>query len=664
VFLLAVSAWNPDSIVKLMEGAMQTHTGRSGISRIEVLVLIAVGGLALQLLLPALQAARETARRYQCQSRLNQLGVALHAYHDRNEVFPPAATWGSEGLDLPTLDSHNDPTPVHVTRQNWIQLLLPDLNQSALALQFDNTAPAADARNRAARTTQVPSLSCPSDPFNRPENFYRMPLPDGSNAEFARGNYAINGGSEYVPASFGTLSNPGPTHSLYRYNGTTREFYFLGNGIAGINYSLSLRSFRNGASTLVALEELRAGLAPVDTRGVWALGQVGASITWGHGVTSDTGSPNCSKEDADDIRQGPELYRELGREFVDGENMHVCDHCDENDQATARSKHPGGVLVLMLDGAVRFVSDHVEPTFWHVMHSRETPPELLLDRIADEVIASAEVSREPRPGAQPAVERSAPELPPDLENSIGQKFARIPAGEFTMGTPDAGYAGPRPPDLVPHKVRITRALLMGRHEVTQQQFQPVMGSNPSGHSISGEYKDRLGGAETGDWPVENISWADAVEFCRRLSDSTSESTAGRRYRLPTEAEWEYACRSGREGPLPNSDWDSVEITGEIASKNVPSGLVLVPKPVESYPANSFGLYDLCGNVFEWTADFRRLGYYKDAPADDPQGPTTGYLRIIRGWHWAATGPRCKSYLANEPWHGSPFIGFRVVCELE
>src|SRR5689334_1705754 len=126
--------------------------------------------------------------------------MAIRAYHDRFQAFPPAATWGSEGLDLSTLGTHEFPTPVHVTRDNWIQLLLPDLDQAGLAEQFDDAVPAADERNRIVRTKLMPSLACPSDPYNRPDNFYRMPLPDGSHAEFARGNYALNGGSEYVPA--------------------------------------------------------------------------------------------------------------------------------------------------------------------------------------------------------------------------------------------------------------------------------------------------------------------------------------------------------------------------------------------------------------------------------------------------------------------------------
>ena len=447
-------------------------TPRHGFSRVDLVMLAAIGVLGMSLLLPAVQSARESARRYQCQSHLRQLGVALHSYHDRQGMFPPAATWGSEGLDLPTLDSHEDPTPIHVTRQNWIQLLLPDLDQAVLAGRFDPAVPAAHENNRAARTTPMPSLACPSDPYNRPDNFYRMPLPDGSHAEFARGNYAINGGSEFVPASFGTLANPDPTHSRYVFNEATREFRFSGNGIAGINESLSLRDFRNGLATLVAVEEVRAGLAQIDTRGAWALGQVGASITWGHGVIGDDGAPNATQKDAgaDDIRQGPELYKLLGRAFIDGELMQACDHCDENDQATARSKHAGGVQVLTLDGAVHFVSDNVEPTLWHVMHSRETPAELLADRFAEELTGPIDLTAVIQQANSKTSRSAAAALPKEIENSIGMKFVRISAGEFSMGSRDAGFRLPFPPDAIPHRVRITRDYLLGIHEVTPARF--------------------------------------------------------------------------------------------------------------------------------------------------------------------------------------------------
>jgi len=632
---------------------------RSGVSRMELAIIVLVCLLLGQLLFPAIQYARDRSRLKQCESQLRHIGLALHAYHERFSTLPPAATWGSEGLDLAMLNSHRDPTPVHVTRQNWIQMILPDLDQRALADQFVPGVPVADAKNRKARTFHVPFLSCPSDTYNRPDNRYQMPMPDGSSVEFTRGNYAINGGSEYVPASFGTLANPGPSHSTYLYDNNNRTFSFLGNGIAGINSSLSLKDFRNGTSTLVAVEEVRSGLASIDTRGVWALGQIGASITWGHGVTGDDGAPNATEKhtSADDIRQGKRLYEQLGKDLVDGERMQVCDHCDENTQATARSKHDGGVNVLMLDGSVRFVSDRVEPTLWHVMHSRETPSDLLEGRLDIELLGPTWTEDEGVRSSQQLSEQVK-----EIQNVVRMKFVRIPKGKFVMGLADAGIRIPFPDDAIPHPVEISQDYFLGMHEVTQYQYEQVMRHNPSTHKSNAETigSDSDEGITT--LPVETVSWEEAVQFCMKLSEHPDEKSARRKYRLPTEAEWEYACRGGENEPIPiDRFWREGDVTGIIAGKlDPPRELRTVP--VGSYPPNAFGLYDMCGNVFEWVADFRGYGYYGKSRNVDPQGPLTGYLHVIRGWHWVATGPRCRVYVANEPWEGSPHIGFRVVCE--
>ncbi len=86
-------------------------------------------------------------------------------------------------------------------------------------------------------------------------------------------------------------------------------------------------------------------------------------------------------------------------------------------------------------------------------------------------------------------------------------------------------------------------------------------------------------------------------------------------------------------------------------------------PVGSTPPNAFGVHEMCSNVYEWVGDFRRQGYYQRPHATDPLGPDSGYLRIVRGWYWGATGPACKVYVTQDPWSGSPFIGFRVVAEI-
>src|SRR5262249_28078986 len=126
-----------------------------------------------------------------------------------------------------------------------------------------------------------------------------------------------------------------------------------------------------------------------------------------------------------------------------------------------------------------------------------------------------------------------------LTNSIGMKLARIPAGKFLMGSPPA--EAERDPEEMPHEVTIGRPFYLGVHEGTQGQYQQVTGKNPA---FFGPKQDR-----TPDHPVEQVRWADAVEFCKKLSALPAEKAAGRVYRLPTEAEWEYACRAGTTTPF-------------------------------------------------------------------------------------------------------------------
>ncbi|WP_339910270.1 SUMF1/EgtB/PvdO family nonheme iron enzyme [Symmachiella dynata] len=634
---------------------------RSGLGLRDVIVVIVVLNLVAILGLPAIEYARDSARNHTCANNLSRLGVALHAYHDQFTCLPPAAVWGSEGLDLPELFSHKEPTPVHVTRENWVQLVLPFLGEAELASRFDRSVPVVDPHNRVPRTQELALMACPSDNYNRSENQYELTLPNSETVHFARGNYAINGGSEYVPAQFGTLSNPGPTKNRYVYSEETREFQWWGNGVAGINKCFSFDDFDNGLGTTVLLEEIRAGIDPIDPRGSWALGQIGGSITWGHGVTGDDLGPNYQQKDsgADDIIGGPDLVDKLGEDFIRAEQMSICTYCNENFQATARSKHSGGVNVLMADGAIHFVSNEIEPTLWHVMHSREADPGIFDESFVRELAGNYDYGEAKTFTSTPTPNLNSAK---SITNSIGMRFRLIPTGTFEMGVANQDHRLPFPEDAVSHTVAITQPYYLGIHEVTQQQFAVVMGDNPSWHAIGGKYQHRIKIDDTSQCPVDNVSWNDAAEFCENLSNLPEERQAGRRYRLPTEAEWEYCCRANREEAIKqNIHWDPDDTSGEIANKELtPEPLCTVP--VGSYPRNGFGMHDMCGNVFEWVADYRSNGYYARAPSHNPQGPAKGYLRVIRGWYWIATGPHCKVYVANDPWTGNPFIGFRVVCE--
>ncbi len=229
-------------------------------------------------------------------------------------------------------------------------------------------------------------------------------------------------------------------------------------------------------------------------------------------------------------------------------------------------------------------------------------------------------------------------VPVHLTNSIGMKLILIPPGEFMMGSPDSeekrgSHEGPQ------HQVRITKPFYLGVYQVTQEEYERVMGTNPS-------YFKTASGQDTSRFPVEQVSWDDALKFCRKLSALPSERSAGREYRLPTEAEWEYACRAGTTTPF---HFGSV-LNGRQANHdgNRPYGTsekgpyLERTTTVGSYSANGFGLYDMHGNVWEWCADWYDEEYYANSPVDDPQGPASGSDRVYRGGCWGNSAGSCRS----------------------
>ena len=234
--------------------------------------------------------------------------------------------------------------------------------------------------------------------------------------------------------------------------------------------------------------------------------------------------------------------------------------------------------------------------------------------------------------------------PVEVTNSVGMKLVLVPAGEFMMGSP--GSEPERDSDETQHRVRITKPFYLGVTEVTQEQYERVMGANPSKFSRSGEYSERVSGQETSRFPVETVSWEDAVEFCRKLSALSAEQSAGRVYRLPTEAEWEFACRAGTMTPY----HFGTQLNGREANcdGNYPYGTTTKgtylkrPATVGSYGANGFGLYDMHGNVWEWCSDWRDSAYYANSPVDDPTGPTSGSYRVFRGGCWIFSAGFCRS----------------------
>jgi formylglycine-generating enzyme required for sulfatase activity len=259
-----------------------------------------------------------------------------------------------------------------------------------------------------------------------------------------------------------------------------------------------------------------------------------------------------------------------------------------------------------------------------------------------------------------------------LVNSIGMKLVVIPAGKFLMGSP-ASEVG-RYDDEEQHEVRITREFLLGAHEVTQAEYEKVMGKNPSWFSPLGKGKDRLKGVDPGRLPVEQVSWRDAALFCKKLSALPAEKKAGRVYRLPTEAEWEFACRTGNTAAEPGPFHVGATLSSLQANfnGNYPYGKAAkgpyrgAPTTVGSFPASRLGLFDMHGNVWEWQSDWYDADYYRHSPASDPPGPARGDFKVLRGGSWFHAGHVCRT--AKRFWAGpdtrTKYAGFRVACSVK
>jgi formylglycine-generating enzyme required for sulfatase activity len=246
-----------------------------------------------------------------------------------------------------------------------------------------------------------------------------------------------------------------------------------------------------------------------------------------------------------------------------------------------------------------------------------------------------------------------------ITNSIGMKLVRIPVGKFLMGSPKDEKD--RKDDEEQHEVEITKPFYMGACTVTQAQYVHVMDKNPSWFCAQGHAKDKIAGMDTSRFPVEQVSWDDAVAFCKNLSELPEEKKAGRIYRLPTEAEWEYACRAGTTTPFHfgiSLSWKQANF-----DDNWPFGKGPYLKrttTVGSYKPNAFGLYDMHGNVWQWCRDW----YARKHPGGkDPEGTTAASSRVIRGGSWNAHGRDCRSAARFRFDPGRPHgaVGFRVVA---
>ena len=292
-------------------------------------------------------------------------------------------------------------------------------------------------------------------------------------------------------------------------------------------------------------------------------------------------------------------------------------------------------------------------------------------------------------------------MPVEYTNSIGMKFVLIPPGEFMMGgtasdleealkevveNKNGLYRGKRWQDSIKsetpqHKVILTQPVYLGIHEVTQKEYEEVMGKNPSYFAKTGllpEVVEKVADADTAQHPVEGVSWIDASEFCAKLSQKeelkpfgfragdTISPLNGSGYRLPTEAEWEFTCRAGTTTRF----W-----VGDRDEDLVRAGWFLTNSgrrthPVGELATNPLGLFDIHGNVGEWVQDWWEPMYYgqfSEKPAIDPAGSfSAGSQRVSRGGGWgrAANGCRSSNRLSLPPTSRNTDIGFRVALMVD
>jgi len=236
-----------------------------------------------------------------------------------------------------------------------------------------------------------------------------------------------------------------------------------------------------------------------------------------------------------------------------------------------------------------------------------------------------------------------------FKNKIGMTLVKIPAGEFLMGSPPTEKW--RSDDEQQHRVRITKPFYMATTEVTQKQWNAVMGTEP--------WKDKNNIREGANFPAGFVNWNEATAFCRKLSQKE-----GRTYRLPTEAEWEYACRAGSTTKYCFGADD--KHLGDYAwyDENTYDVDEYYAHQAGVKKANQFGLYDMHGNVFEWCRDWYDEDYYEKSPPADPQGPSAGAFPIFRGGSWYGFPRICRSAYRSggPPGYRNFNVGFRVVCE--
>jgi len=333
---------------------------RYGFTLVELLVVIAIIGVLVALLLPAVQAAREAARRSQCTTNMKNVALAVLNFHDAKQHFPPP-------VSMPDMNFE----PLYPTRLfgNWAIDVLPYLEQQGLfqRFQISGTVRLSDAVNAEPRATPLAVMRCPTD-AGRTENFAGTHAQEGTN--WARGNYGLNAFQFWPNAGLNKQAAglaDGPLTSMIDYN--------VGMGIVSSPTSTkwTMARIADGTTNTVMLAEMRVGLSAQDRRGVWAMGMCGSNIhcrqAW-NGATQ----PNDCKSGVDDTYDIQKVKDELGPATLTNECMDAA--TVDSGQSVVRSMHTGGAFVALADGSVRFISDFVDsgPVIYEGFVGQNSPP--------------------------------------------------------------------------------------------------------------------------------------------------------------------------------------------------------------------------------------------------------------------------------------------------
>ena len=331
--------------VKLNRKQFRVNVCRCAFTLVELLVVIAIMGVLIAMLLPAINAARESGRRLQCGNNIKQMALACLSYQTTYQILPPAADFANRKYDV--LNESN-------LRANWIILVLPYIDQQALFNNIDdmlkqsgiNVESVATSRidttvtMKSCRETEIPSFLCPSDGNNR--IMFESAMTTNNPFTGARCNFGANMG-------------PWGAQELY-----AKWSDNLKHGVMGPGKSMKTEEMIDGASNTIMLAELRAGVVFCDCRGTWALGGAGPSAIACCGYNGDSKGPNAKGTAADDIFGCKKVKEQLDDDQLVTLGMLCYKDSTNNSQATSRSSHPGGVQTAFCDGSVHWITDGIE----------------------------------------------------------------------------------------------------------------------------------------------------------------------------------------------------------------------------------------------------------------------------------------------------------------